>query len=449
MAENSSIKKYLSLDRLKEYDAKIKAKIEAGDAALQTYIDGQIDDVYTELTSVNTNIGLRIDDIDEAIEGINNEVSGVGSSVNELYNYIGGDGVIQTTDYPDVMAYIDAKCASNAEAVDDTRDLLDAISGKIGTVPENSTVMGIIGNIGDIPKDNDNNPIADTVIDYIDVTNTNLDGVAAKVDTLIGSDADANKSVRAIAAEELAAQLIDENATESLNTLEEIAAWIQSHPEDAAAMNEAIGKLQGKTLLGKYDDNGETKEYATVKDYVEAVAEEINASLASVETGFINDVKVNGTSLPWTDQSVDITVPTGALADKDVVSASDLDTALATRISTLEAAIGESGSVAGDIATAKAEAIAAAAEDASNKDVVVLAEAQKAISAVQKGFDASINALGTAAYASTDDFDAFGSAAAAEANANGYTDAAIANFTEITTAEINELFSENSENPSN
>lgn len=59
-----------------------------------------------------------------------------------------------------------------------------------------------------------------------------------KLATLIGGDAD--KSVRAIANEELAAQLIAESASTSLDTLKEIADWIQQHPKDAAAMNTAI-----------------------------------------------------------------------------------------------------------------------------------------------------------------------------------------------------------------
>lgn len=61
-----------------------------------------------------------------------------------------------------------------------------------------------------------------------------------QLNTLIGDDA--SKSVRTIANEELAKQLIPEGAQESLNTLEEIAAWIQDHPEDAATMNADIAK---------------------------------------------------------------------------------------------------------------------------------------------------------------------------------------------------------------
>lgn len=105
---------------------------------------------------------------------------------------------------------------------------------------------------------------------------TTLDG---KVTTLIGSDT--SKSVRTIANEELAAQLIAANADESLDTLQEIAAWIQSHPDDASAMNAAITALQTKTELGTYDDNGTPTQYATVKAYVEGY---VGAAVAAVHS---------------------------------------------------------------------------------------------------------------------------------------------------------------------
>lgn len=87
----------------------------------------------------------------------------------------------------------------------------------------------------------------------------------ADVDTLIGSDA--GKSARTIANEELAKQLIPEDAQESLNTLAEIAAWIQEHPDDASAMNAAITKLNeiaagiapGATKVEKSETNGNIK----------------------------------------------------------------------------------------------------------------------------------------------------------------------------------------------
>lgn len=82
---------------------------------------------------------------------------------------------------------------------------------------------------------------------------TLTDGLATangKLTTLIGDDA--NKSARSIAAEEIAKQLIPENAGESLDTLQEISAWIQEHPGEAADMNKKIVALETKT--GTIDD---------------------------------------------------------------------------------------------------------------------------------------------------------------------------------------------------
>lgn len=77
-----------------------------------------------------------------------------------------------------------------------------------------------------------------------------ITSLQSAVDTLI--DTDTGKSIREVAAEELASQLIPANASESLDTLEEIAAWIQDHPDDASAMNQSITVLQ--TQVGNLDD---------------------------------------------------------------------------------------------------------------------------------------------------------------------------------------------------
>lgn len=115
----------------------------------------------------------------------------------------------------------------------------------------------------------------------------------ADVDTLIGSDA--GKSARTIANEELAKQLIPEDAQESLNTLAEIAAWIQEHPDDASAMNAAITKLNEITAgIG-----GEEDDYATVMAAIEG---KITAAMAGIAQGATKveksetngNIKING-----------------------------------------------------------------------------------------------------------------------------------------------------------
>lgn len=120
------------------------------------------------------------------------------------------------------------------------------------------------------------------------------------VDTLIG--ADTGKSARTIAAEELASQLIPANAQEALNTLSEIAAWIQEHPEDAAAINEAIAALQDKV------DTGDLP----VSEYV--------SQLVTLAIGALN--------IGDYAKTADL----GDLAAKDTVAEADLDTALKEKV---------------------------------------------------------------------------------------------------------------------
>ena len=121
----------------------------------------------------------------------------------------------------------------------------------------------------------------------------NISTVNGKVTTLIGSDT--AKSVRTIANEELAAQLIPANAKEALDTLQEIAAWIQNHPDDASAMNTAITNLQN--LVGTLpQDTEETTVVAWVTAELAALANQISGKnvSASGETG--NDALVTASA---------------------------------------------------------------------------------------------------------------------------------------------------------
>lgn len=75
-----------------------------------------------------------------------------------------------------------------------------------------------------------------------------------QVATLIGDDED--KSVAEIVAEKVAELLIPENASESLDTLQEIADWIQDHPNDVAEINSDISILQTKVATLEDAING-------------------------------------------------------------------------------------------------------------------------------------------------------------------------------------------------
>lgn len=150
-----------------------------------------------------------------------------------------------------------------------------------------------------------------------------LEALAGRVTTVEGSVAtlvgeDAGKSARTIANEELAKQLVPENAQESLDTLAEIAAWIQAHPGDASAMNAAITALQ-QQLVGI--DAGE----GTVKKYIDDAITALNVgqyALAADLTALAGRV----TALEETAAGL------GDMATKDIVTEADLDAALAEKV---------------------------------------------------------------------------------------------------------------------
>ena len=243
----ADIKKFLDQEGLSLLWSKIETELKTRDdniSNLSTLVGKE---------SVSSQIDSKINALDATVEtaAIPENQDGIHVKITEV------DGKLTA-----VEAEIEVSNEINAAKA--------ALEAKIGTVAEGKTLAGLIADNATAIEDHK------TAVD-------------AKVTTLIGSDV--NKSVRTIANEELAAQLIPSNAAESLDTLQEIAAWIQKHPGDASAMNSAIEALKTKTELGKYTPEGQSEavEYATVKAYVEAVKKE----LATNATGLEGRVKAN------------------------------------------------------------------------------------------------------------------------------------------------------------
>lgn len=148
---------------------------------------------------------------------------------------------------------LDGKIATAQGAAEAAQGAVDTLAGKVGAVTEGKTVVEMIAD-AQAAATYDDTALAARVTENEGAIEV-LDGQVA---TLVGEDTD--KSVRTIANEELAKQLIPEGAKEALNELQEIAAWIQSHPDDASAMNAAITALQNK-LAGIGEGEGTVKKY--------------------------------------------------------------------------------------------------------------------------------------------------------------------------------------------
>lgn len=381
-------KKYVSLDKLSLYDEKIKALIKSNDTttldSAKKYADGLADN-YEAAGSVNTakeELQGNIDTVFNKVTTAQNEVDALETLVGTLPEDSGATSVVDYVNKKTTGIVTDATVAALSNRVTQAETDIDNIEK-------------------DYLKAADKTELEDTI-----------GTISGKVNTLIGTDAD--KSVRTIANEELAAQLIPENADESLNTLQEIAAWIQDHPDDASAMNQAITALQNK--VGTIPTEG-----VTATNIVDYIQELVNAEESRA---------------------------TGA------------EDALGARLTTLESNVGTGGTVENKIATAKQEAIDAAATDASNKDTALETKITAAYKKYADDEDAKIETRvstledAAATHAKVSDLTALttrvttaeGNITKLQSDVNTISDNVTANtnainsFVEVTTEEINALF---------
>lgn len=210
---------------------------------------------------------------------------------------------LNTTDKSNLVAAIN-EVAGNVAAVDYSGKADKVVSATSG----NFAGLDAEGNLTDSGKkasDFDEAGAAAAVSGYgKGETAKTVKEVATEVATLVGDDT--SKSVRTIANEELAKQLIAEGAAESLNTLQEIAAWIQQHPKDAAEMNTNITNLQ--TQVGK-EANGEAPATGLVKDIRDlqaAIGD--GGSVANAITNAINELDATVTNVPANGDAPEVAV---------------------------------------------------------------------------------------------------------------------------------------------
>lgn len=223
--------------------------------------------------SVN-NAPLLIND-----KGVNIDLSSYAtqSYVDERIVEIVGGGTIELDGYAKVedvaQDFVNAlqsaqtfADAAETDAVASAKTYIDAKIQASGHVHSNKTELDKVQD-GDVEKWNN---------------------TATGLTSIIGSDT--GKTIREIATEELAAQLIPSGAQESLNTLQEIADWIQSHPDDAAAMNTDIRRVSGWVVEV-------SAHVATIESTIANLDSRIQQVISAYITGTTNQISItNGGS---------------------------------------------------------------------------------------------------------------------------------------------------------
>ena len=391
----SEIKKYLDLESAQTLVAQIKAEDAKVLDSAKAHAEGLASN-YEPAGSVATAKG----ELNTAIAGVQGEVDAVeGALAEEIERATKAEEANATsasnaksaadqaqadvdalktlvgtlpegTTAKDVVDYVNVKTAGIATdaALGELQSQLSGVQGEVATIKgdylKGADKEELQGNIDAVDEKADANASAIKAVsdDYlkgadktelqgaIDGVQGSVDEVAGKVTTLVGEDA--NKSVRTIANEELAKQLIPESAKESLDTLAELAAWIQAHPDDASAMNQAIEALEA--LVGTLPE-GVTA--TTIVGYIQelvnaekARAEEVEGGLderiTAIENKFtgedsvadqIADAVADGVADAVAQAAEDATTKANTAESNAKAYTDEKDTAMNTRVEALEA----------------------------------------------------------------------------------------------------------------
>lgn len=441
-------KKYIDLAGLTHYDEKIKVVIDSKDAATlksaKDYADslaGNYDAAGTAETKVHELANGQVKTNTEAIAILNGGANTDGSVAKAVADAKTG---LETK-----ISAADAKAVAAQTAADNAKNAADAVDAKIGAVPEGSTVIAEIQKVKDAAyNDTEVRGLIKTNADNITNLSGRADAVEGKVSTLVGEDA--GKSARAIANEELTKQLIPEGAKESLDTLQEIAAWIQNHPDDASAMNAAIAAL--KTKVGDIP-KGATS--TTVVAYIKELVDAEKVRATGAESGL--DTRVNAVEAKLGDGEGSVSKQIEAAVKVETDARVAADSALDGKITKAKAAADKAqgdvnalktskadqtalDTVAGRVKTVegKVKTLEGASHTHANMDV---------LNGITAGDVANWNSAHAKehAHANKAVLDAISETKvsawnAAEQNAKAYTNGKIAEFKPITNAEIDVLF---------
>ena len=189
-----------------------------------------------------------------------------------------GDGAKKFSELEWVSA-LAADVPAWAKVLKDSEDNVLSADAFINALEDIKTLKGYFGTGGGESDE--------TIPELINTINQTLINQGTAIGNLIGDDT--NKTIREIANDELATQLLSENADASFKTLQELAAWIEDHPEDASAMNQKIEALQG--ILEGFGGEGDP---STVFEFFTSTISSLTNALSEVaKTGSINDLQQN------------------------------------------------------------------------------------------------------------------------------------------------------------
>ena len=404
----ANTKKYVSLDKLGLYDEKIKGVISAGDAAALQSAKDYADSLAPNYDAVGSAATAKTEAISEAKSYTNGQIATVNETVAGVKT-IAEQGVADAA-VADGKA-VAAKSAADAAqaAADAAQGEVDALETYVGVIPEGATATDIVGYVQEktagiategamtelgnrvtqAEKDIDAieadylkvadktelqgnidavvEDVAEIVEDYLtSADKTELQGkIDAKVaqtayDTKVAEIKDTTDSLQT----QINTIMNNPDAEGAINSINEFTQYVADHGTIADGMRADINKNKEDIAAMDTAYKAADTEIKGRLDVLEAIDHE---AYVAADTSLKNEL--NGEIAKKADKTY---------VDEQVEALQGVDSGFETRIAGLEAKFGDGeGNVESQIATAKQEAIDAAASAADAKDEVVLAAAKK------------------------------------------------------------------------
>lgn len=395
-------KKYVSLEKLGLYDEKIKGVISAGDEAAldaaKAYADGLAGNYEAAgtIATAKSELEGKIATAQGAADGAAEAAAKAQGEVDALETLVGT--LPEGSTVTNVVAYIDKKTEGIASegAMTELSGRVSTVEGKVTTIEgdyltsadktelsdaigaEKTRAEGIEAGLrtdvdaikADYLKEEDKTAlqnsidgvaedVADIVKDYL--TSADKTELQGKIDAKAAQTALDAEVTRATGVEEgLQTQINtimnNPDAEGAINSINEFTTWVSEHGTIADGMRTDINK--NKDDIAAMDTAYKAADTALSGrlDTLEAIDHEAYvAADTALKTELEGKINAKADASVVSSQGEAIAALQGA------------DTTLSGRIDALEGAVGESGSVAEDIAAAKQEAIDAAATDATSK----------------------------------------------------------------------------------
>lgn len=289
---------------------------------------------------------------------------------------------------------------------------VDAHEEYVGTIPEGSTATTIVGWVEErtsgIATDAALGELQTAVTgvqedvatikgDYLKAADkTELQGNIDKAQTAADAAQEHSEGVAADLAEEVTARTeADEAQAARIKTLEDQIVGLSGCMHFEGVKDEVPTDVTGYEngdviIVGNKEyvlNNGAFVEFGDVSAQAEAIT-----TLTGRVDGHDTAIGAIETNIDEVEAAVAQKADKTAL-ETEVAERKAADTALDERVQALEGAVGESGSVSEDIATAKQEAITAAAEDATTKADAALEAAKKYADEEDAKIESRVDAL--------------------------------------------------------